>query len=389
MHRARSDTLTVTSTLDSAIRDPRFEQLLAVVYVTAALVITIQRGVFSFPNDFAIFRAAFWNLISGQDLYVLRLDQAHDYYKYSPTFALVFAPFAVLPFVVGLFAWNAVNALALFFALRLLFPDQRAPIAQALVFLPMLRSLQSSQSNALVAALIIVGLVCFERGWVWRAAAAIGLGALTKIFPLVALSAALMRPDRTKAIVISVATLFLLLVLPLMVISPAELVAQYRSWASLEAREARLLGSSLMQLLNDVGLNWPAWPIQLVGAAILLTTLILGRQVWADRQFRLQFLAFVLVFCVLFNHRAEQQSSVIAISGMVIWYLATEHVLWRKIIFLAVFTLVSLIGSDVTPDVVKRAIPSDMRLAVPLTLLWIAMLRDLARRSGGSAMGLR
>jgi len=46
---------------------------------------------FSFPNDYAIFRASFWNLLAHRDLYVLRLDQAHDYFKYSPSFALLFA----------------------------------------------------------------------------------------------------------------------------------------------------------------------------------------------------------------------------------------------------------------------------------------------------------
>ena len=58
--------------------DRRSEQWILVVYVSAALIVTIQRGVFRFANDFAIFRASFWNLIAGRDLYVLRLDQAHD-----------------------------------------------------------------------------------------------------------------------------------------------------------------------------------------------------------------------------------------------------------------------------------------------------------------------
>src|SRR5258708_1333956 len=95
-------------------RDPRSQRWLLGLYVSAALVVTIQRGVFGFPNDFAIFRASFWNLIAGRDLYVLRLDQAYDRFWYSPTFALLFAPFAVLPLGVGLFLWNLVNVLTIF-----------------------------------------------------------------------------------------------------------------------------------------------------------------------------------------------------------------------------------------------------------------------------------
>src|SRR5438105_3148424 len=95
------------------------QRALLLIYALSAVTVTIQRGVFGFPNDYAIFRAAFWNLVANGDLYVLRLNQAHDYFKYSPSFALLFAPFAILPFLVGLLFWNLFNALTLFFALRL------------------------------------------------------------------------------------------------------------------------------------------------------------------------------------------------------------------------------------------------------------------------------
>src|SRR6476661_1822189 len=135
MNRRGAATLPVSKTKLAALLSD--QRLILLVYVLAALVVTIQRGVFDFPNDFAIFRASFWNLLANRDLYVLRLDQAHDYFKYSPSFALLFAPFAVLPFVAGLFVWNVANAMAIFFVLRLLLPDRLWSLAQALAFLPM------------------------------------------------------------------------------------------------------------------------------------------------------------------------------------------------------------------------------------------------------------
>ena len=356
------------------------------VYVGAALIVTIQRGVFRFANDFAIFRASFWNLISGRDLYVLRLEQAHDLFKYSPTFALLFAPFAAPPFVVGLFLWNVVNALALFFALRLLLPSDKATVAQALVFLPMLRSMQSSQSNALVAALIIFAFISYERGWLWRGGIAVGLGAIIKIFPLAALSFALPRPDRVRAILISLVTTIVLLALPLMVVSPHALVAQYQSWSALEKTETSLLGSSVMRLFGDFGLNWPAWPIQLIGCAIVLGVLIARLRDWNDRTVRLQFLGLVMVFCVVFNHRSERQSAVIAICGMVIWYLASPRAAWRTSLFVIVYALVSLTGTVFIPDSIKRVLVHQVRFVIPLTVMWLVILGELAlgRRARGA-----
>ena len=133
----------------------KWELLLLAAFLTAAAVITVQRGLYRFPNDFAIFRASYWNLISHRDLYVLRLDQARDYFKYSPSFALLFAPFAVPPFLAGLLLWNVVNAVSIWLAFKELLPRGTASAAQALVLLPTMRSMQSSQSNALVAALIV------------------------------------------------------------------------------------------------------------------------------------------------------------------------------------------------------------------------------------------
>jgi hypothetical protein len=356
-----------------------FERFLLVLYAVAALTVTIQRGVYGFPSDFAIFRASFWHLISGQDLYGLRLDPLGNGFKYSPTFALLFAPFAILPFAVGLFVWNVLNAMALFFAFRMLYGDRRAQVAQAVVFLSMLRSMQSTQSNSLVAALIILAFVSFERGWQLRGAAAVALGAVTKVFPLAALTFAISRPRPVRAILVSLGIVLLLVLLPLIVLSPGELVAQYRSWAALESGEATMLGSSVMAVLHHGGVSWPAWPIQLLGCVLVLSILFVNKARWADRQFQLQFLAFVLVFCVLFNHRSERQSAVIAVSGMIIWYLAAERAAWRSGLLALVFALVVLVGSDAMPDAIKRSLSPDFRFPMPLTVLWLAVLFDLAR----------
>ncbi len=309
---------------------------------------------------------------------MLRLDQARDYFKYSPSFALLFAPFAALPFVAGLFLWNVVNALSIFFALRLLLPREHWALAQMLASLPTLRSIQSSQSNALVAALIIVAFVSFERGWLWRGGIAIALGAVTKIFPLAALSFALPRPDRVRAIAIAIFSTAILVALPLIVVSPAALAAQYESWAALERYEAALVGSSVMELVRNAGIVWPAWPLQLIGCAVVVTVLFLRMRDWNDRNLRLQFLGFVMVFCVVFNHRAERQAAVIALCGMIIWYLASPRSPWRTTLFAIVYFLVALTGSSLMPDAIKHSLAPQLRFSIPLTILWLVMLGELA-----------
>jgi hypothetical protein len=359
------------------------------LFLAAAVVITIQRGVYEFPDDYAIFRASFWNLLAHHDLYVLRLEQAHDYFKYSPTFAQLFAPFALLPSIAGLLAWNIINALAIWFSLNSLLPRE-AVVAQLLIFLPTLRSMQSSQSNALVAALIVVAFLCYERGWLWRGGGSVALGTAIKIFPLAALTFALPRRDRVRAILIAGLCTLVLAVLPLLVVSPSELIALYKSWGALEKSEATLVGSSAMVLIRDAGLAWPAWPIQLAATALLLSALLYRLRDWPERSVRLQFLALTLVFCVVFNHRAERQSSVIAICGMVIWVLSRPATNWRVTVFAIIYALVALAGTSPVPHAVKHVLSPEIRFTIPLTIGWLAILGELvftrnARRQVGEA----
>src|SRR5438128_8002394 len=69
-------------------------------------------------NNFLIFRQSFDHLIHNMDLYSSQVPEHYDFYKYSPTFATLMAPFALLPVLPGLILWNLLNALALFFAIN-------------------------------------------------------------------------------------------------------------------------------------------------------------------------------------------------------------------------------------------------------------------------------
>jgi len=47
--------------------------------------------------------------MEGKDLYAPYPNEYWDLYKYSPTFALLMAPLALLPTLAGLAGWNLLN----------------------------------------------------------------------------------------------------------------------------------------------------------------------------------------------------------------------------------------------------------------------------------------
>ena len=67
----------------------------------------------------------------------------------------------------------------------------------------------------------------------------------------------------------------------------------------------------------------------------------------------------------------------IALCGMVIWYLATPHTMWRNAVFVMVYFLVAITSSSIVPKVVKQVIGSELRFSIPLTALWLVILGDL------------
>jgi len=355
--------------------------LVAVVWLGAIIGATVQQGGIHNHNNFLIFRAASRHLIAGSDLYTLYPAEHADLYKYSPTFALLFAPFAFLPLLPAIFLWNALNAGALFIALGMVLPRRAANVARAIVFLDMLGSLQNAQSNALVAALIIFTFAAYERHHTALGSLAAVGGAFIKLFPLAGVSFAIFHPRKVRVALAVVGSSVLLFALPLLVTSPTILRAQYVSWRALGAADASIKrGYSVMQMVENVlHQGWPNWPIQLLGVAILLAPVLFQRNRWHEWERRRLYLCSVLVFCVIFNHLAESPTFVVALAGAAIWFAALARPSrWEWTLFVLIVVLTILSSSDIMPDAIQRDFFDRYRFkTVPLIVLWIELQRRL------------
>src|SRR6185369_16643658 len=136
------------------------------------------------------------------------------------------------------------------------------------------------------------------------------------------------------------------------------------------------------------GVGWPHWPTQLTGLAILLLPLALQRRRFGERLFRVELLASLLVFCVLFNHQAESPSYVIASIGVAIWFAASERAGWRTAMLIACIAIINLGSTDLTPRAWYREYYVAYLLkTVPLIPAWIVMqleLHGVIRNRGSS-----
>ena len=351
--------------------------MLAGLWIAAVIVVSIQATA-QHNNNFEIFRASWDNLVAGRDLYAPS-DRHRDFFKYAPTFALLFAPLAILPFWLGMLLWNAANAGALYWGLGRVLDPERAFLARTIVFVDTIGAMQNVQSNALVAGLMILAFAELDRRRELRAALAVALATMVKVFPIVAATFAMFRPYRLPRfalwmLVVGVA----LVVAPLIVVSPEQLAAQYRSWFAISKLDALDRGFSVMKHLNLwFDMAGPNWPVQLTGVAILLAPLARYSS-WGLPRFRLLYLASVLMFCVLFNHKAESPSFVIAVAGVSIWFAvsARDRFAWAVLATVVVGTILS--SSDLMPAAIQRTVFDPYRLkTVPVCFVWVVVQREL------------
>lgn len=338
------------------------------------------RGAARPSGNFEIFRTASRHLVSGIDLYAKYPDEHSDRFKYSPTFALLFAPFAWMPWPLALFLWSTLNALVLFVAVERALPGRAGLLAMLCLLLEVLRGMQNAQSNALVAGLVILAFAALERANAWRAAAAVVLGACVKIFPLAALTFAIPRrlALRTGAWALGVGAGLVLLPLP--ITSPATLAAQYGWWRGVESSDAQQRWFSVMELVHRwTGASWPNWPVQLAGTLVLVAPLALRRDRWDNARFRFLYLCSVLLYMVLFNHQAERASYLIAFVGATLWYAGSARERWQSWMYGIAFVTIPLMSTLVPGALFRTPTATLYRLAIPALAIWLAVQWEMMR----------
>lgn len=371
-----------TAAFDSAgktlVSYPRFNRALS-KRVRGAAAADVRNAAKPSGN-FEIFRLASRHLVSGEDMYADYPTEISDRFKYSPTFALLFAPLAWLAWPVALFLWSCLNALVLFVAVERVLPGRAGLLALGALLLELLRGMQNAQSNALVAGLIVLAFVAMERTNAWRTAAAVMIGACVKIFPLAALSFAIPRRRVWRTGLWAAAIGATLVALPLVVTSPTTLRAQYASWRGVEGTDAQQRWFSVMQLVHRwTGASWPNWPIQLLGTLVLLAPLALRRDRWDDARYRFAYLCSVLMFVVLFNHQAERASYLIAFVGITLWYVASERARWQSWLFVTTFITIPMMSTLIPGTFFRGRNAMLYRLAAPTLAIWLAVQWELWR----------
>ncbi len=362
------------------------QRTILVLYVLLATALSLsnfnkgQTKVFSgdtkytFYNNYIIFKHSFFHLQQGKDLYVLFPETHWDLYKYSPSFSVAMAVFAYLPDWLGLLLWNLVNVLILFYGVRYFIKGPPHTIFMLwFIFNELFTSVLNSQSNPMIAGMLVAAFTFFEKDKVHWAALLIVSTFYIKVFGILAALLFLFYPNKWRFILWSAIWTVAIGLLPLMFTSTDGLVFQYQNWLRLLSEDhSGSIGYSFMGVLQTwFGLQSGKDVLVIVGLFLTMLPFVFVHK-FKDLQYRINWFASLLIWLVIFNHKAESPTFIIAFTGIALWLFTTS--INKAVLVLAVlaFVFTSLAPTDLFPASIRHSFFEPYAIkAVPCILIWL------------------
>ncbi|WP_295675452.1 glycosyltransferase family 87 protein [uncultured Mucilaginibacter sp.] len=338
-------------------------------------------------NNYFVYKFGFINTIHLHTVFGPQPAHYNDLYHYGPVFALLMAPFALLPDSLGVILWVMFNAWALYIAIKLLpLKDQYYLPVLLICAHELMTSTANVEINPLIGALIILSFVFIRNKKDFWAALMICLGVFIKLYGIVGLAFFFFSDNKLKFILSIVFWSVVLFLLPMLISSPSYIIQTYHDWyGDLVQKNLSNIGPSL-QDISAMGLIRNLFNYrQLSNITVLIPGIILFGTWYARIKYyrvipyQLLLLASTLIFVIIFSSSSESPTYIIAFAGVAIWFMNLHRPVTAFELFLFVFALLltSLSPSDLFPHYIRvnYVIPYKLK-ALPCVLIWLKIIYE-------------
>ena len=363
------------SKLKTIIFDLRF---ILFFYVIVAIAVSVHKYFFGATN-YITFATSFWDLFKGVDIYYPVLKTGGDY-KYSPSFSVLFAPMAVLPIWIGATVWNLINTVTLYLAVNGLKIEHKSKVFILwFIIFEYITSIQNFQSNVLIAGLFLLTLNSLENKRPLLGALATVLSFFIKLFGGASGLLMFLYPNKKRFFLYGIIWGVVIALLPLLFVSPQWLIQLYTSWGKM--MNSDLSGPysySVMMLINKIFLV-PKSYVQLFGLLLLVLPLIFNYKSFSEYKQKLLFAASIMIWIVIFNHKAESPTFIIAAVGAAIWYVISKRTILDKILIIGLFIFTTLIYTDIPARLMEHYFDLPTVKLLPCLIVWVKVQFELLR----------
>ncbi len=369
------------------------KKIIILIYFLFALIASVQAllgGRSSFEkdgiehnnyNNYDIFENSFYHLVEQKDLYILYPYEHWDLFKYSPSFAALFGVFSIFPDWIGLPLWTLLNSFVLLFAIYYLpkLNSYQQGLILLIILIELLTSLQNQQSNGLMAGLFVLSFGMVEKQKYFLASLFLVTTVFIKLFGVVGFALFLFYPQKWKLALYSLTSSLILFLIPLLFIDFDQYLFLLKSYANMLSNDYSIsYGFSVMGwLFTWFGLEFDKMPIVLLGVFIFLLPFVRIKE-YKEYIFRILALTSILIWVVIFNHKAESPTFIIAMSGVAIWFVISEKSKINILLFSLAFIFTTLSPTDLFPKIIRDSlvIPYTLK-AFPCILIWLKIIYDM------------
>lgn len=339
-------------------------------------------------NNYLIFKNVFVNTLAEKNIYLLYPDFHFDSNHYGVFFSILIAPFAILPDWLGMVLWNIANTLVFLYAIhKLPFSTQKKSFFAWLCLQEFITAAVSLQFNIALTGLLILSAVYIYERKETKSAIAILIGFFVKIYGIAGLSSFFFVKNKWRFVLSFAGFAVFFLILPMLISSPHFGLQSYADWfQSLTEKNMsnQVLGNrqdySLMGIVRRLSGNAEISNLFFLVPGILVFGLpYLRFNQFKNLSFQLMILASTLLFIVLFSSSSESPTYIIAVSGVMIWFIIQKEktpIVVGLLIFVIILTCFSF--SDLFPKFIKENYIMKYSLkALPCCLVWFRVIYEL------------
>ncbi len=364
------------------LRDYKLAMLLwfGLAFIATMLSFLHHTGI----NNYMVFRYVFTHAIEQKNLYLFYPQEYGDVNLYGPIFSIVIAPFALLPDALGSTLWVLASAALLFYAVMQLPVKKEIRIGILILnAIEMMNVASWYQSNALIAACIILGFVFIHKEKEHWALLFILLATFIKIYGIVGLAFFFFSNNKWKFIVWFIVWSAVFFFLPMSISSFHFIVQSYKDWyAGLVQKAALNINTFVQNDFQDIsvmGMLRRIFKLShlnntfiYIAAVVLFGLQYLQINYFKDIRFRLYLLCSVLIMVVIFSTSSESPTYIIAFPAICLWYFLQNKSKVVSIFFIFAFILTTLSYSDILTPYVRTHIVRPYSLkALPSFITWL------------------
>ena len=338
-------------------------------------------------NNFIIFKQSFFHLQQKLNLYSIYPNEYWDHYYYSPTFAVLVAPFALIPSLVAPFAWGLFDAGVLYFAIRKL--PIRVFYQNGVLLLSVNEMMNASgnlQSNGLIAGLIILSFVFLLKQKEHSATFSLLVGFFIKLYGIVGLAFFFFSKQKSKYILYLLLWAIVLVLLPLIITRPEFLLQSYKDWfASLSVKSNFDLTRDMYTNMVDVSIQGMIKRVFHLPTLNKFYFIIPGLILFASQYtkikyfnhlvYQLYILCSVMLFLIVFNTGSESPTYIIGVVPICLWYVLQRKTTLVNTAFIIAIFFSSFSYSDLFTPWLRTYIMIPYALkVVGCFLIWVVIL---------------